>query len=87
MITLEEFEKKGGKVLMSLLDGLDLCTQVMRKIPDELSFMCFIGTLVDLWCADHDIDAEHQQNMILTLNEVRNQILHEIGPMKKEVSA
>ena len=67
---------------MNLLDAVDLCVNVASKIPDQISFMCFLGTLVDGWCAVQNMPEAEQKNMILMLNDVRNDVLKALGPME-----
>lgn len=52
------------------------------KEADIIMFFSLIGTVIDQWCADHDIDSDETISMTKALADVQKEIHKTIGPAK-----
>lgn len=56
---------------------------VVKHIKDKTIFTCFLGTLIDQWTADNDLEPEAGVEILKQLSSVMSQIHEAEGAMPK----
>ena len=69
---------------LEFLNAIDAANEFIDKTEglDEIMFFSLIATVIDQWCANHDMDSDETRSMTAKLIEIQKEVHSSLGPAK-----
>lgn len=69
------------EVVMKSMEILEKVMPLFNELETQEGFGCVICTVIDQWCANHDVDAEEFRKQ---MGEIMQAVHEDLGPLQKQ---